>query len=135
MARPSTVFASLQADGSLLIRRENQSTPPNVFLKALDGIRRSALACNYDIPAPKSGDIDYRAVNVTFSEGGSRPETFFYVASADDCDLSAAHAWYYDDPNAPKQVVLCPQTCQLVSAASDGNMDVTFGCKRNDVVR
>ncbi|MDP2876908.1 MAG: prolyl oligopeptidase family serine peptidase [Holophaga sp.] len=42
--------ASLQADGSLLIRRENQSTPPNVFLRSADGTER-ALTNNQD-PAP-----------------------------------------------------------------------------------
>ncbi len=114
------------------------STSGNVtekFLEALDGIRRSALSCNYDIPPPKSGEIDYGAVNVTFSEGGSKADTFFYVSSAKDCALSPERAWYYDDPKTPTQVVLCPQTCDRVSAAHDGKMDVAFGCKRNDVVR
>jgi len=105
------------------------------FLEALDGIRRSALSCSYDIPPPKTGEIDYAAVNVTFSQSAGKPDTFFYVDSADECELSPERAWYYDDPKDPKQVVLCPQTCERVSAASDGKMDVAFGCKRNDVIR
>lgn len=105
------------------------------FLEALDGIRRSALSCSYDIPSPKSGDIDYAAVNVTFSQGKTKAETFFYVDSADECQLSPERGWYYDDAKHPEQVVLCPQTCERVSAASDAKMDVAFGCKRNDVVR
>jgi len=105
------------------------------FLEALEGIRRSALACNYDIPPPKVGEIDYAAVNVTFREGTGKPDTFFYVAGASDCQLAPERAWYYDDPKSPKQVVLCPQTCERVSAVSDGKMDVAFGCKRNDVLR
>ncbi|HKO53956.1 MAG TPA: hypothetical protein VJV79_39885 [Polyangiaceae bacterium] len=105
------------------------------FLEALDGIRRSALSCSYEIPAPKTGEIEYAAVNVTFSEGAGKPDTFFYVEDGNDCELSAERAWYYDDPKHPQQVVLCPQTCERVSAASHGKMDVAFGCKRNDVVR
>lgn len=105
------------------------------FLEALQGIRRSALSCSYDIPAPKMGEIDYSAVNVTFSEGAQKPSTFFYVKDAADCALSPERAWYYDDADAPKQVVLCPLTCERVSAAPEGKMDVAFGCKRNDVVR
>jgi hypothetical protein len=105
------------------------------FLAALDDIRRSALSCNYDIPPPKSGDIDYSAVNVTFRQGSSKPSTFFYVKTAADCELQPEQGWYYDDPKQPTQVVLCPQTCERVSAASDAKMDVAFGCKRNDVVR
>ena len=105
------------------------------FLAALDGIRRSALSCNYDIPPPKTGDIDYAAVNVTFQQGSSKPNTFFYVKTAADCELQPEQGWYYDDPKAPTQVVLCPKTCERISAASDARMDVAFGCKRNDVVR
>ncbi|MET0793827.1 MAG: vWA domain-containing protein [Polyangiaceae bacterium] len=105
------------------------------FLEALDGIRRSALSCNYDIPPPKSGEIDYGAVNVTFKEGSSKPSTFFYVKTDADCELQPEQGWYYDDPKDPTQVVLCPKTCERVSAASDAKMDVAFGCKRNDVVR
>ncbi|MES1173387.1 MAG: vWA domain-containing protein [Myxococcales bacterium] len=105
------------------------------FLAALYDIRKSALSCNYDIPAPKSGDIDYTAVNVTFKEGSSKPSTFFYVKAAADCELQPEQGWYYDDPKKPTQVVLCPKTCERVSAASDAKMDVAFGCKRNDVVR
>jgi len=105
------------------------------FLEALEGIRRSALSCSYDIPSPKTGEIDYAAVNVTFRQGAGKPDTFFYVDDADECELSAERGWYYDDPKRPKQVVLCPKTCERVSAAIDGKMDVAFGCKRNDVIR
>ena len=105
------------------------------FLAALDGIRRSALSCNYDIPPPKSGELDYGAVNVTFKQGSSKPSTFFYVKTAADCELQPEQGWYYDDPKKPTQVVLCPQTCERVSAASEAQMDIAFGCKRNDVVR
>jgi hypothetical protein len=103
------------------------------FLAALDNIRRSALACDYAIPPPSSGEIDYDAVNVTFREGSAKTETFYYVGTADDCQLSASGAWYYDDANSPTKVVLCPQTCERVSAASDGKMAVAFGCKRNNI--
>jgi hypothetical protein len=103
------------------------------FLAALDNIRRSALSCDYAIPPPTSGEIDYNAVNVTFREGSAKPETFYYVGTADDCKLSASGAWYYDDAKNPTKVVLCPQTCERVSAAVDGKMAVAFGCKRNDI--
>jgi hypothetical protein len=103
------------------------------FLAALDDIRRTALSCDYAIPPPTSGEIDYDAVNVTFREGSGKPDTFYYVGSADDCKLSATGAWYYDDPKKPTKVVLCPQTCERVSAAANGKMAVAFGCKRNDI--
>ncbi|MEO7038185.1 MAG: hypothetical protein ABI548_29730 [Polyangiaceae bacterium] len=70
---------------------------------------------------------------MTFREGSAKPDTFYYVGTPDDCKLSATGAWYYDDPKMPTKVVLCPQTCERVSAATDGKMAVAFGCKRNDI--
>jgi len=72
---------------------------------------------------------------VTFRQGSGKPSTFFYVKTAADCELQPEQGWYYDDPKSPTQVVLCPKTCERVSAASEAKMDVAFGCKRNDVVR
>jgi len=105
------------------------------FLAALDNIRHNALACDYVIPPPKSGDIDFGAVNVAFRDGASAEQTFFYVKASDQCSLSANDGWYYDDPNKPTHVVLCPQTCERVNAAGTPKLSITFGCKRNDVVR
>ena len=45
-------------------------------------------------------------------------------------ETMATGAWYFDDPKMPTKVVLCPQTCERVSAAADGKMAVAFGCKR-----
>ncbi|HEY5377030.1 MAG TPA: vWA domain-containing protein, partial [Polyangiaceae bacterium] len=44
------------------------------FLAALDNIRHRALSCDYAIPPPTSGEIDYDAVNVTFREGAAKAE-------------------------------------------------------------
>jgi len=105
------------------------------FLAALDDIRTSALSCDYEIPAPSTGEIDFNAVNVTFQNDSLPAETFFYVDSADGCSASADQSWYYDDPKQPSHVVLCPKTCERVSAASAAKVSITFGCKRNDIVR
>lgn len=105
------------------------------FLAALDDIRHNALACDYVIPPPKTGDIDFGAVNVAFRDGSAAQQTFFYVKSADSCALSADDGWYYDDAAKPTHVVLCPQTCERVNAANTPKLSINFGCKRNDVVR
>jgi hypothetical protein len=105
------------------------------FLAALDDIRTSALSCEYEIPAPSTGNIDFDAVNVTFEDGAAAANTFFYVEEAAGCSVSPDQSWYYDDPKQPGHVVLCPQTCERVSAASAAKLSIAFGCKRNDVVR
>ena len=105
------------------------------FLEALDGIRRRAVACDFEIPEPKSGQIDYAAVNVEFTRTGKMPELFYYVASADKCDTAATAAWYYDDPQQPTKVVLCPETCGRVTNTDGSRIDVVFGCKRAEVIK
>lgn len=105
------------------------------FLAALDDIRTSAISCEYAIPEPTTDKIDFDAVNVTFQDGAAPPDTFFYVADAAGCSTSSEKSWYYDDPARPEHVVLCPQTCERVSAASTAKVSIAFGCKRNDLVR
>ncbi|HMJ15885.1 MAG TPA: hypothetical protein VK524_30925, partial [Polyangiaceae bacterium] len=104
------------------------------FLDALDGIRRRSLACEYAIPTPSTGEINYNAVNVRFTQAGREPETFFYVADAAACANETRSAWHYDNAAAPTKIVLCPETCSRVSSATDARIDTVFGCKRNDVV-
>jgi hypothetical protein len=114
------------------------STGGNVtqkFLAALDDIRTSAISCEYEIPEPATGDIDFDAVNVAFQDDAAAPDTFFYVDDAAGCSTSSDKSWYYDDPAQPGHVVLCPKTCERVSAASAAKVSIAFGCKRNDLVR
>jgi hypothetical protein len=114
------------------------STGGNVtqkFLAALDDIRTSALSCEYEIPAPSTGKIDFDAVNVQFQDDSATAETFFYVEDAAGCSIAPDHSWHYDDPEKPGHVMLCPKTCERVSAASAASVSIAFGCKRNDVVR
>jgi hypothetical protein len=114
------------------------STGANVtqeFLAALDGIRTSALSCEYEIPAPSAGEIDFEAVNVQFHNESATAETFFYVQDAAGCSTAPDRSWYYDDPEQPAHVKLCPKTCERVSAATAAKVSIAFGCERNDAVR
>jgi hypothetical protein len=105
------------------------------FLAALDDIRTSALSCEYEIPAPSTGKIDFDAVNVQFQDDSATSETFFYVADAASCSAAPDNSWYYDDAARPGHVMLCPKTCERVSATRAAKVSIAFGCKRNDVVR
>lgn len=95
-------------------------------------IAHSELNCEWSIPAPPAGEeLNPDLVNVEFTSGDSSTD-FGYVSSPDECgDLD--HAWYYDDPRDPKQVLVCPKTCDYIRSAPVPRLAVTFGCETVEV--
>ncbi len=110
----------------------NINTQTNVnqaFLDALNKIRGTALGCNYSIPVPQNGTPDFTAVNVQYTPGGGgMPEIIPQVADKAHCPASG-DAWYYDNPSAPTQILICASTCNKLGMDSTGEVDVVLGCK------
>lgn len=99
------------------------------FLAALNKIRKTAISCDYPLPA---GQSDIAQVNVQFRNGTTN-DVFLYAATPEQCAGAADRAWTVDNSAAPTKVVLCPDTCTRVKAADAGQIDVVFGCPRIDV--
>ncbi len=88
------------------------------------------ITCELDLPMPPDGStLDPTRVNVLV-EGRSGSTTLHETTGASACGTS--NAWYYDDPHAPAQVVLCPAACDFaqseLATATDG-VRVLFGCQ------
>ncbi|HEY3352112.1 MAG TPA: hypothetical protein VGQ83_02600 [Polyangia bacterium] len=100
------------------------------FLAALNAIRGQALGCTYQIPPPGDGGApDYGKVNVQYTPGsGGGAELVPQVADQAHCPASG-DAWYYDNPTAPTQIILCAATCSTVMPDTSGEVDVLIGCK------
>ncbi len=99
------------------------------FLDALNKIRGTALGCTYKIPLPESGTPDFTTVNVQYVPGnGMGAQVIPQVANKAACPTSG-NAWYYDNANAPTQIVLCQATCTAITSDSHGEVDVLTGCK------
>jgi hypothetical protein len=99
------------------------------FLQALNTIRGTALGCTYKIPLPTSGTPDYSSVNVEYTPGGGgSPQLIPQVPNKAACP-SSGNAWYYDNPSAPTQIILCDATCSTITADATGEVDVLTGCK------
>jgi hypothetical protein len=106
------------------------------FLDALAAIRGSALTCEFRIPAPTMGAIDYTKVNVRFmtAAGG---DDLVYVGSAAGCASATAGnankvGWYYDvDPSkgTPATIKVCDTTCGRFKAEAGGAVQLRFGCR------
>ncbi len=100
------------------------------FMDALNNVRKKAISCDYVIPPPTTGKIDYGKVNVQFTpNNGQAAESLVYVKSVQNCALAPnGGGWYYDDEANATRVLLCPEACTRAKASDKGQLDVAFGC-------
>lgn len=99
------------------------------LLGALDTIRTGAIGCEYELPKPERGRLDTNSVEVRFTPGLNDPQaTFRQVANLAACGATTG-GFYYDDPAEPKQILLCPASCDAVSAGTpNAKVDIYLGC-------
>jgi hypothetical protein len=84
------------------------------------------LPCNYLIPSPPDGArLDATKVNVKHRDSVGGEQLFVKADSFEACASNLA--WYYDNPSAPKEVLLCQKACDAVAAG--GTVSITFGCE------
>lgn len=116
------------AGGTTAFQVEVGSAPKTTsdLLDAMNAIRGNLARCDFDIPAPPDGrKLDFDKVFVTFTPGNGTPETLPYSA-----DCSDPNGWHFDDPKAPKKVLLCTSTCDTVRADKAGKINVAFACEK-----
>ncbi|HEY0714736.1 MAG TPA: hypothetical protein VGF45_18790, partial [Polyangia bacterium] len=120
MAGGSNQAFVVTANGDLAMRLQ----------EAFDTIRGAALACDYQIPTPPSGMLDFAKVNVRFTPTAGAAAELPYVKSMTACDPTRG-GWYYDvDPAAgkPTRVLVCPSTCQQFKKDGSAKVELVFGC-------
>lgn len=99
------------------------------LIAAMNAIRGAALGCTYKIPVPSSGTPDFTKVNVQYTPGGTTTPVIMPQAASLAACPTGKDAWYYDNPSAPTQILLCPTTCNKVKADTTGAVDVLLGCQ------
>lgn len=90
------------------------------------------IPCEFAIPEPPEGmELDRTRVNVVYTPGGGgAPITFPFVGTPDGAMCPpGADGWYYDDPETPTQIILCPSTCSRVDSDTTGSVDIALGCE------
>jgi hypothetical protein len=99
---------------------------------ALNRIRTTAVACEYKIPVPSGGAIDFGKVNVQLTGAGGASTTIGYVNGKASCD-PARGGWYYDvDPATgatPTSIIACDATCTQFRSDVAARVDIVLGCK------
>jgi hypothetical protein len=97
------------------------------FLSSLNEIRGAALPCEFTIPPPATGTLDFGKVNLRFVHAGTSDDVL-YTGGANNCGKGG---WYYDvDPatKPPTRVIACPSTCQSWKADGMAKVELRFGC-------
>ncbi len=104
---------------------------PQAFSEVLSAIQDSVvIACEYAIPKPAGGEtLNPDLVAVTYNDAsGAEPRLLPRVAAAASCDPTVG-GWYYDDPDAPTSILLCPADCETASQAPSGAaVEIRYGC-------
>lgn len=89
----------------------------------------ATLSCSYEIPPPPPGEsFDKDEVNIEFDDGqGGTLE----IGRVDDPGLcgGVSDGWYYDNPDDPSVIVVCPQTCDKIQGFAQASIAIIFGCE------
>ena len=116
------------AGGSEALFIDATSELASEFSTALGSIHgQTRIPCQFGIPDPDSGDIDYNLVNVRLSDSDETDALVPRVEGESACGTESG--WYYDDPSAPERIALCPSTCEDASSSPDAGIDVLVGCR------
>lgn len=112
---------------AIVTQHTTQVSTPTVISTALD--------CQWRIPPPPpETTFDPLKVNLEYiPEGAPAGELFGYVESEAAC-AGASNAWYFDDPEDPKQIFVCPATCDRLKATTGGQVNIQLGCDRMIIV-
>jgi von Willebrand factor type A domain len=101
------------------------------LLAALEAIQGSAVACSFPLPpAPSGHALDPTRVNVEIERHSAaeaeRVVKVFAVERGEGCD--ARGGFYYDDPQRPSAILLCPSTCAALQDDPSAKVAVILGC-------
>ncbi|MEM1029323.1 MAG: vWA domain-containing protein [Myxococcota bacterium] len=99
------------------------------LLQALKDIQQVAVACTFAMPESENpGEtIDPDRVTVILKADDVDPgEEVPRVSGETACGTSGG--WYYDDPEDPAVIFLCPATCDGANATETSKIEIAIGC-------
>jgi len=92
-------------------------------------VESATLSCEWAIPEPpEDEELAPNLVNVEFVDGDGDPHLIHRVDSEAQCDM-VEQGWYYDDPDEPTHIHVCPQTCTWIQGQEGSQMRIVFGCE------
>jgi len=123
----SVYIERAMATGGVLGDLCDQAFQPVFDELSTEVIQNTPIGCAWEIPPPPEGmELDPDAVNVELDEGAGA-QTIGNVEGPWQCG-DVVDGWFYDDPANPTKIHVCPQTCDRIQAATEGTIDILFGC-------
>ncbi len=111
-----------------------QDFDPVFAAVATSVIENAQLSCEYEIPPPpEEQTFDKEKVNVEYIDGQDNSTIVGHVDGPEEC-AEVSHGWYYDDPENPEWIILCPQTCEWIQGNVGSKVYIQFGCETEDAV-
>lgn len=97
-----------------------------VFARLKDAVIQSVpLPCEFTIPPAPDGKVfDKEFVNFEYTPDMGTGMPWPRANQAADCVDNIG--WYYDNPDSPTKIMLCPAGCTAVSGG--GKISIVFGC-------
>jgi hypothetical protein len=100
---------------------------------ALGKIRGEVLDCDFPMPEGKPGVVvDPELINVNYTPGGGQQTTLTQVANEAGC--GAGQSWYYDNVANPTRIILCKNTCDVITADPMAALQILLGCATSSEV-
>src|SRR5262249_25437591 len=99
------------------------------FMEAMLSISSTQLQCDFDVPKPTDPKltIDPNLVTVRYTPNATKvPEDVLKLGAIGDCSLNGNQGWFYDIPDKPTKIMMCPGTCAKFAA---GSVQTISGCK------
>lgn len=90
---------------------------------ALRSIAGTSVSCDLELPNQGSFAPDRATVSYYPGDGSERVE-LEQVSTAGAC----GEGWFYDEPDAPTRMTLCPTTCSALQQDTLARLEVYIGC-------
>lgn len=99
-----------------------------VFSVMAEHIADSApIACSWPLPEADGSMYDYSGASVSYALDGTNFATMDQVGHAGGCPQGKP-AWYYDNAQAPSEILACPWTCSDLGASSTTRVHIELSC-------
>lgn len=99
------------------------------FLNRMLSIASTPLQCEFAVPTEADDPtkvVDIKKVQVLYTPASTgMQEQIPKLNQRGDCAINRGVGWYYDHPDLPTKILICPETCKNFAA---GSVTINVGC-------